>query len=290
MRAVYHDFNDANDPEAYPPTPRPVGLWLEEDDEGRDAEGKSGETCAAEKQDGPLLSDGAQDEKKAIQVDFLAKFTKEGPKVVLVDGSVKKQRLLRDDLFVGHPDRERLLGQIEGMALGQQVLIHGHSLIDSYKLCGMATPSALLAEVNAAAVETGADAGEVSNMSEDREEDVNNDTDILKVLDEDVKTDVEGEQEGMSDVRRTRRVDTDLRLPTGAEAVDLEGGLSLKSSPLSDCPSDLSEWQVDDQVSMSMCISLTIVQHLHSSRRPLVRRPRDRIRSGRATVQIMTVM
>ncbi|KAF2444340.1 hypothetical protein P171DRAFT_31112 [Karstenula rhodostoma CBS 690.94] len=167
----------------------------------------------------------------SVHMGFLARFTQESSKTVLINGNVSKQRLLRDGLFVGQLNRERLLGQVEGMLVGQQVLVDGHSLIDSYKLCGMEVPSALLAEVDGGAFDPAQDIAEPSSMSGDGADisSVGRDVNQLDVSNEDVQIKSEG---GRAD----------------AKEGDFARELSLGSSPLSECPSDLSDWEMNDQI------------------------------------------
>ncbi|KAL5455975.1 hypothetical protein PMIN07_006868 [Paraphaeosphaeria minitans] len=199
---IHHGFNDPNDPEACPPTPRPVGTWLEDDEDVRVVEGECGDLSAAGNQEETLRRDRAQVLNNSVHVDFLAKFTREGSKTVLIDGNVHKQKLLQDNLFVGHPDRQRVLGQIQGIIIGRQVLVDGHNLVDSYKLCDMEVPFASLADVDGHALIAASNAGaETRTVSIDEEEFqgmVSKDINEPKLLHEDFQMKTEDERASMS--------------------------------------------------------------------------------------------
>jgi hypothetical protein len=114
------------------------------------------------------------------------------------------QTLLRDDLFVGYPDRERLLGQVEGMVIGQHVLSEGQTLVDSYQLCGLEMPSALLDEVSKYLMEEAsggeAEARASSAIGEATAGAVRNEPDQLDVLSENVQMSPTDRRAGMLDV------------------------------------------------------------------------------------------
>jgi hypothetical protein len=201
---VHHVFNDPDDPESAPPTPRPVGRWFDEDEEAPVDEGRSDDMHVPANGDHALLRDRAQAPTNSVHLGFLTRFTREGSKAILSNDDVRKQTLLRDDLFVDYPDRERLLGQIEGMVIGQHVLVDGQTLVDSYKLCGLEIPSALLDEVNGYAVDEAsggeAEARASSTTGGETAGAMSNEPDQLDVLSEDVQMSPKDRRAGTLDV------------------------------------------------------------------------------------------
>ncbi|KAJ4348325.1 uncharacterized protein N0V89_009699 [Didymosphaeria variabile] len=237
---LHHDFNDTNDPEAYPPTPHPVGLWLEEEDDMQMAKDASGEMPAPEDSNDALLHGGTQEPMHLDHVNFLGKSTREGSKATPMNGNVNRKTLLRDDLFEGHPDHERLLGQVEGMIVGRHVLVKGQYPAHNYKLCGTEMSSALLAEVDGHALDpargAGAEKPAASHIDGKIPDSVSKDSGQLVAL-ENAQTTSDG-----------------VRAVDAKEAEFAEGspfGSPFGSSPFSDVPSDLSEWEVEDQVKSS---------------------------------------
>ncbi|KAF9731474.1 hypothetical protein PMIN06_000420 [Paraphaeosphaeria minitans] len=258
---IHHGFNDPNDPEACPPTPRPVGTWLEDDEDVRVVEGECGDLSAAGNQEETLRRDRAQVLNNSVHVDFLAKFTREGSKTVLIDGNVHKQKLLQDNLFVGHPDRQRVLGQIQGIIIGRQVLVDGHNLVDSYKLCDMEVPFASLADVDGHALIAASNAGaETRTVSIDEEEFqgmVSKDINEPKLLHEDFQ--MKTEDERAIDATETKFA---KEFPFG-------------SSPLSECPSDLSDWEMEDKIMPSHRVETPRLDSKSGCNRPVYQSHKD---------------
>ncbi|KAL1602832.1 hypothetical protein SLS60_006253 [Paraconiothyrium brasiliense] len=215
---IHHDFDDPADPEAYPPTPRPVGLWLE-DDGTQNAKDASGEMPALDDPDF-ALHHGTQESMHPTRLNIFSKFTQERPKATLIKDNVYRKTLLQDDLFVGHADLNQL--------------VEGQYLSDSYKLCGMKIPSAVYTEANSYALNPARSAA------------------------------------------------------ADAKEADLSQGSPFGSSPFSDCPSDLSNWEIENQVkhSYSAVTPKTDPEHdtevaTHENREEDLKRPRKaKARSG----------
>ena len=108
--------------------------------------------------------------------------------------------LLPDDLFLGHPDRERLRGRFEGIIMASRKHGTEASIADCYRLCGMPEPKETRAPTN-------------SPLSK------------MKLT------------PPKSAVNTPQKESEPPKEPT--------------KSPLSDCPSDISEWEEEKKVSLS---------------------------------------
>lgn len=145
---------------------------------------------------------------------ILANLVADSETSMLINGKMHKKTSLRDDVFLGHPDRERLLGQIEGMLVGKHMVEKKLCLEDAYKFCGMRVPTALLVEV-------GNRASVAASKSHEAQ----------------TETVVEQAKHMSVEVGEILHCDPDVGTIVAQET-------PLEGSPLSDCPSSLSDWEV----------------------------------------------
>jgi hypothetical protein len=124
--------------------------------------------------------------------------------------------ILEKDLFPGYEDRERLIGKVEGMQLVHRQAGTGISLAECYKLCGMAYPEEVQSTESGRCIKretTSRVSTEIVKNAEPAFSPLSEPLDSLRKL----KTPKKRKQES-------------------------------SISPLSDCPSDLSNWDVGEMV------------------------------------------
>lgn len=182
MCAVYHAFGDPDDPDAEPPTPgvpqSPLSNW-DPADHGLDSSPVPGlrgggsspaidpaslpfEPISLDTVAASLSPQRSHDDR--VETPMIA-----GAKIqhLLSSNLLKKKEHLglvpitnsqtvlktvpREDLFPGHPDRERLIGRLEGILIGHWHGKEGLPLEKCYALCDVASPDEILRDMFSAA-------------------------------------------------------------------------------------------------------------------------------------------
>ncbi|KAF1977182.1 hypothetical protein BU23DRAFT_322609 [Bimuria novae-zelandiae CBS 107.79] len=154
MTTVYHKFNDPDDPEGIPPTPKPIGqgdLWREEESEN--------DVAGEESDDVPTNSTGADGVREALAPvgsfpsSMLPTVELDNGQSSMFGSEIHELALRKEDLFLGHPDRERLLGQVEGMLVAKYMSERNVGVEEAFRLCRVEIPPALVAELKRCAVD-----------------------------------------------------------------------------------------------------------------------------------------
>lgn len=216
------------------------------------------------------------------QFPALNQFLNREQHTLVLRGKPHITTILQDDLFAGHPQQGRLLGRLEGMLVTQWTQRTGVTLRESYQLCGLAAPDAILEAMDESAEKP---AQELSILSVDGEASVEehagfytegfftpptglDDIEMMQGVDGGTtkpctrvcvlrKRGLLTADDGWIDVQEQipgEQSQTDAgELPQTAAGEQNQTSPAPDSSPLSDCPSDLSEWDVADKVRWPAC-------------------------------------
>ncbi|KAJ4291080.1 hypothetical protein N0V90_010278 [Kalmusia sp. IMI 367209] len=246
---IYHEFNDPNDPEAHPPTPGPVGPFYESEYNEPELDTESMDELAA--QESPANTSPCKGKQNLIDPDLetsLAKFLREAMATLLVKGDIHDEAILEDedDLFAGYPNRERLLGQLEGILVGKWMSQNKLTFGDCYKLCGIKIPDALRANLDIRLADTRSSTTP-GRFTESRAMGASEGDSLVECGIGGSSPLADENSDGIEKVAKDKDKANGPNPQEGIKNVDLKDGPSFNSSPLSDCPSDLSDWQVAEQ-------------------------------------------
>ncbi|KAF2685558.1 hypothetical protein K458DRAFT_387517 [Lentithecium fluviatile CBS 122367] len=271
---VYHKFNDPNDPEGRPPTPRPVSpLKLEDEDADADTMHADSPKTVSRGVTTPGSLEGPKGNTNRLPSirPLLPKSILENTEdniIMHLNGSAYKPTIPHKDLYTNNPNRERLFGRIEGMLVGQWAERTGLSLQDCYKLCGIPITEALLAKLAMK------DWDEKQPWDKTKLATSNTPFDGEKHLKEMRARNADPMDLGAMNEALIGHYDKDTSARGGAGQKD---EADSSDDPFSSCPSDLSDWDVDDLVrdpNMEMEHALTDTYKLKQKPgAPAVRRP-----------------
>jgi hypothetical protein len=145
---VYHRFNDENDLEGRPPTPGPVSPPSDFGDDAVDSPKTVSGIKTPDSIEEPKIVTNRPVSIRPLLSNAILQNTADNI-IMHIKGGSYKPTIPHEDLYAGHPYRERLLGRVEGILVGQWAEQTGLGLKECYRLCGISAADAVLASLAA---------------------------------------------------------------------------------------------------------------------------------------------